>query len=159
MDVDGDGVAAPADCEDRNVTVHPGATELPGNKIDDDCTGGDAAARLMAVIRSDWKAANRRVWPRILSVIEAPEGAQVEVTCKGGRCPFKRRTTVVNAKGEADLRKFFKRRLRPKITIDVRITYPNTIGRVGRFPIKTIDAPKMQRLCLPPGEKTARRCA
>ena len=38
----------------------------------------------MATIRSEWKAANRRVWPRMLSVIEAPEGAQVEVTCNGG---------------------------------------------------------------------------
>jgi hypothetical protein len=158
VDADGDGVPAPADCSDQNVTVHPGATERPGNEIDDDCVGGDAPARLTATIRSNWKAANGRVWARILSVIEAPEGALVEVTCKGRRCPFKRRTAAVNAKGEADLRKFVKRKLRPKLTIEVRVTYPNTIGRVGRFRIKSVDAPTMQRLCLPPGEQKPRRC-
>ena len=77
---------------------------------------------------------------------------------QGRRCPFKRRTATVNAKGNAHLLKFFKRKLRPKITIEVRVTYPNSIGRVGRFRIKRADVPNMQRLCLPPGETKAKRC-
>jgi hypothetical protein len=158
VDVDGDGVAVPADCADDNVTVHPGAKEIAGNTIDDDCTGGDAPARIMATIRSKWKAKNGHVWVNRLSVLEAPEGALVEVTCAGQRCPFKRRTAAANARGNAMLGKFFKRKLRPKITIEVRVTYPNTIGRVGRFNIKTADVPNMQRLCLPPGETDPRRC-
>ena len=71
---------------------------------------------------------------------------------------LKRRTASVSAKGSAFLGKFFKRKLRPRITIDVRVTYPNTIGRVGRFNIKTVDVPSMQRLCVPPGETNAKRC-
>lgn len=158
QDADGDGVAVPADCWDQNATVHPGATEIPGNAIDDDCVGGDAPGRLSATIKNKWKAKNGRVWVSALSVLEAPEGARVEVSCKGKRCPFKRRTATVNAKGSAYLKKFFKRKLRPKITIEVRVTYPNTIGRVGRFRIKRPDVPNMQRLCLPPGEAKARNC-
>jgi len=157
-DADGDGVTPPADCWDQNATVHPGAKEIPGNAMDDDCTGGDAPAKIMATIRGKWKAKNGRVWGNTLSVLEAPQGALVEVTCDGKRCPFQRRTATVNSKGSAFLGKFFKRKLRPKITIDVRVTYPNTIGRVGRFNIKTADVPNMQRLCVPPGETEAKRC-
>ena len=105
--------------------------------------------------------AGRRVLLKGLRVLDAPEGAKVEVTCKGKgkRCPFSRRTTGVNAEGEAALLKFFKqRRLRPKLTIDVRVTYPNTIGRVGRFRIRRVDVPPMQRLCLPPGANAPARC-
>ena len=54
----------------------------------------------------------------------SPEGARVEVTCTGKRCPFKRRTATVNAKGNAYLKKFFKRKLRPKLTIDYTIPEP-----------------------------------
>ena len=158
QDADGDGVAAPADCWDQNATVHPGAKEIPGNAIDDDCTGGDAPAKIAATIKNRWKAKNGRVWVSAMSVLEAPEGARVEVSCAGRRCPFKRRTATVNAKGNAYLLKFFKRKLRPKMTIEVRVTYPNSIGRVGRFRIKRADVPNMQRLCLPPGEAKAKRC-
>ena len=38
VDEDGDGSAPGADCDDADVTVHPGATELC-NAVDDDCDG------------------------------------------------------------------------------------------------------------------------
>lgn len=42
-DGDGDGVARSADCDDANASVHPGAAEVCGDGIDQDCAGGDAA--------------------------------------------------------------------------------------------------------------------
>ena len=42
---------ATTDCWDQNATVYPGAKEIAGNAIDDDCAGGDAPARLTATIR------------------------------------------------------------------------------------------------------------
>ena len=158
QDADGDGVPAPADCWDQNATVYPGAPEIPGNGHDDDCTGGDAPARVAGTIQSKWETSHRRVLLKRLRVVDAVQGSRVEVTCSGARCPFKRRSASVDAKGNANLRKFFKHRLRPAITIDVRLTYPNTIGRVGRFPIKRVDVPDMQRLCLPPGVTKPQRC-
>jgi hypothetical protein len=38
-DADGDGAAWCNDCDDGNAAVHPGATEICGNGIDDDCNG------------------------------------------------------------------------------------------------------------------------
>jgi hypothetical protein len=41
-DADGDGVRRPADCDDTNPTIHPGAADTPDDGIDQDCSGTDA---------------------------------------------------------------------------------------------------------------------
>lgn len=42
-DADNDGVPTDeGDCDDRNAAVRPGAMEVCGNGVDDDCAGGDA---------------------------------------------------------------------------------------------------------------------
>jgi hypothetical protein len=41
-DADGDGVRRPADCDDTNPAIHPGAVDTPDDGIDQDCSGTDA---------------------------------------------------------------------------------------------------------------------
>ena len=41
-DADGDGVRRPADCNDTNPAIHPGAIDVPDDGIDQDCSGTDA---------------------------------------------------------------------------------------------------------------------
>jgi choline-sulfatase len=75
-DGDGDGFAdafGGSDCDDRNADVHPGAPELVGNGIDDNCLGGDVLApaiarRLAPAPSGDPQAARRDI---ILITIDA----------------------------------------------------------------------------------------
>jgi hypothetical protein len=41
-DADLDGVRFPADCDDTNPGIHPGAADVPDNGVDEDCSGIDA---------------------------------------------------------------------------------------------------------------------
>ena len=42
VDDDSDGVCSGRDCDDGDATVFPGATEVPGDGVDQDCDGADA---------------------------------------------------------------------------------------------------------------------
>jgi uncharacterized protein YwbE len=160
VDQDGDGSPSSADCSDVNNTVHPGAPEIPGNGIDDDCSGGDQPGKVLGIVTSAWSV-SRRTSPRVirLRVRDAPAGAQVDVLCSGRRCPFKQRRKVVDAAGEASLTKLFKHRLQPGITVDVVISAPNMIAKVTRYVVKRGSVPTGRSMCLPLGAtKPQKRC-
>jgi hypothetical protein len=94
-----------------------------------------------------------------MRVHDAPAKAAVELRCSGKRCPFKRRTSALGASGAVSLTKFFKHRtLRSGTTVDVRITAPNSIGKVVRFEIRKRRVPQARTLCLAPGAAKPSKC-
>jgi Putative metal-binding motif len=157
-DADRDGTSPPADCNDNNATVWPGAPEVAGNGIDENCDGTDPPARITAVVQSAWKATSRGARVLRLRVRDAPANARAQVRCLGRRCAFERRGLPVGRDGRANLRPLVRRRLRPKTTLEVRITAPNSIGKVVRYPIRRRRIPQGRTMCLPPGTRKPTRC-
>jgi hypothetical protein len=157
-DLDADGHLAPADCDDRNSTVHPGAPERPANGMDDDCAGGDQPGRVTAGIVTSWAVQDGRTRVRRLAVRDAPAGAIVEVRCRGARCPWRKRAKGTGANGAARLTRWFARRLRAGVRLEVRVTAPNAIGKVVRYRVRRGRLPASRRLCLPPGASKPARC-
>ncbi len=57
-DVDGDGYDADADCDDQDATVHPGASEVCANRVDDDCNGSTDAESEGCAWVGEWDPAS-----------------------------------------------------------------------------------------------------
>jgi hypothetical protein len=163
VDADRDGFTpAAGDCDDTDSHVHPGAREVPSDGLDQDCSGGDAAGRLSAVVAFNWRKHGSRLKVVRLRVTDAPVGASVVVRCSGKHkgCPRKEeRSYTTSSKGSVSMTRMFrKRRLRAGATITVTVTAPNTVGRVKRYKIRRKGSPRSKTLCLVPGESHASKC-
>jgi Putative metal-binding motif len=159
VDRDRDGVLTPLDCDDRNPRRRPGANDLPGNGIDENCDGADTPlppgappARITATVANTWVAFRRVTRVVRLLVRDAPPGATVTVRCLVRPCKLRRRAVVVGSDGKASVTRLFRRRrIRVRTVVEVRITYPNTIGKVVRYRLRPRRIPPSRVLCLPPG--------
>jgi hypothetical protein len=151
-DRDGDGVSPPADCMDTNSLVGPGAPEVAGNGLDDDCAGGDAPGRVVATVKTSWVFGRRSTRVKLMEVRNAPAGAAIALSCRGTACPFRRQTVLANALGTRTLTRLFRPpRLRVGSRLEIAITASNMIGRVIRYRIRSSAFPRQQDRCLPPG--------
>jgi hypothetical protein len=115
-------------------------------------------AKIVSGIDHNWTAF--RTWTRNerLLVTDIPDGAAVELRCRGKGCPARRKTVAVR-NGRADAHRVLRRRhLRVGTVLELRITRAGMIGKVRRFTIRRSKTPATQLLCLPPGATHPARC-
>jgi hypothetical protein len=165
-DLDGDGVTGSqfggADCNDNDVRIHLGAYDVPGDGIDQDCDGHDAALprpsalKVPVAIRSH--VHKRYTLVAKLAARDVPAGSTVTVTCASKKlgCRFRSKTTSVKVATTIQVTKLVgkaltKAKLRKGARIEVRVTSPGRIGSFTRFTFRKGKTPTRATLCLPPG--------
>lgn len=159
-DVDADGYAAAVDCNDRSARVYPGAPEIPGDRIDQDCDGADEPyERLSPRVNANFhKEPHGRLRATVLSIDDLPAGATVDLRCQGGGCRFDRWTTTTRkAINQLVVLGHMKgSKLRKGAVVELRVTRPQTIGLLVRWTVRPHSKPVVR--CLVPGVKKERRC-
>jgi hypothetical protein len=160
VDGDGDGVLPPADCDDGSAVRRPGARDVPGNGVDEDCSGADARLTVVpARVAFNFAAFRNGAEARRLRVRDVPRGGRVVVVCESRGCGFRRRAARVSRAGGANLMRLLAgRRLPAGLVFEVRVTAPEHIGKVTRFRVRAGKLPRTRSLCLRPGDSTAVRC-
>ena len=165
VDNDGDGFNQRSDCNDADPLIRPGAREVAGNDVDENCDGFKAPPPRMTstTVPNSWSVLGKRATITRLEIKRLRAGARVELRCIGKKCAFKR----VKAKGKPKrgtlnvLKSLTKkqRKFRAGQTLEIRITAPRVIGKVVRYPIRAGKIPKAKELCLPPRTTKPAKCA
>jgi len=161
VDADGDGVIAGVDCDDASAARRQGARDIPGNRIDEDCSGADARrVAVPARVSFLWAAFRDGTEARTLRVRSVPAGGRVQLRCSARRpCGFTRRNIRVKRDGTAGLLRFLRgRRLPAGLVVEVRVSAPEHLTKVARFAMRTGKVPRQTSLCLAPGKQQKRKC-
>jgi hypothetical protein len=182
-DDDNDGFNARVDCSDTLPSIHPGATDVPNNGVDENCDGADtrvapaALQVLPTTLGFAFSSSSNKQTKFTRLTIKVPSGSTVTVTCIKGKCPStlvarktttrrgKKRTTLVskplvirNASGTVRLTKVISKALRAGARIRVDVTKPGFIGSVKIMEVGKRKAPKVTTQCLPPGATKPTSC-
>src|SRR5205085_712646 len=97
---DHDRVPRPQDCDDTKAGVHPGAREVIGNSVDENCDGIVVPfPPLTGSISGTWTQAGRGTRNRTLVAKGFPSRTVISLRCTGSRACPKRVTKTVRRAG------------------------------------------------------------
>ncbi len=92
VDADGDGFPQSNDCNDSNPSINPGATDVAGNGVDEDCSGADGAGSTRRPrVTGDGNAGTVRVNRRRFFKLA---GHKVNCSGAGPNCAVRNRATA-----------------------------------------------------------------
>jgi hypothetical protein len=163
IDADGDGFAADKDCNDANAAIRPGALEIPGNAIDENCDGlKEPFPKVTATASLGTLFGRNFTELSTLKLSGLERGDTVKLSCKGRGCRRSLNATL-QIKRKTRLLDLSKRaagaRLRKRSRLEVRISHPGFVAHIVRFTIVKFRVnPRKTDLCQPPGATRPGRC-
>ncbi len=161
-DADGDGYKATAyggkDCNDNDPTIHPGALDIPGDHIDQNCDKLDRADPVLSnEVSWHWRRYPTRIVVKRPIRVAGPllKGTTVILRCKGPCSSLSRRAVRLRHRKHGALRlgrKLVGHSLRAGARVFVTLRRRGSVGLQVSYLIRRRKPVKVTELCVPPGK-------
>jgi streptogramin lyase len=161
IDHDGDGYPQSVDCDDLSAAIHRGAVDRPGDRIDEDCSGADAAfERFQPHAGAGWKRLRHgRIMFTHLTIDAMPAGSRLQLRCTGPGCSLTGYSaTIAKPIQRLDVTKRLRNaKLRKGARVELTLSRPGYITTIVRWIVGS--RVRVTILCQPPSAKKPSVCS